>query len=99
MAKASFFLGVCERTVERHVSKFLVNGGVEPAASLHAGSSFRQLLCLIARPKHVGLGRPRERKSLQWSLYNLRWDSVKCGCGRRIADGGRDSSKKKIRNK
>ena len=27
---ASFFLGVCERTVERYISKFLVNGGVKP---------------------------------------------------------------------
>ena len=27
---ASFFLGVCERTVERSISKFLVNGGVKP---------------------------------------------------------------------
>ena len=25
-----FFLGVCERTVERYISKFLVNGGVKP---------------------------------------------------------------------
>ena len=28
--EASFFLGVCERTVERYISKFLVNGGVKP---------------------------------------------------------------------
>ena len=26
--EASFFLGVCERTVERYISKFLVNDGV-----------------------------------------------------------------------
>ena len=33
--------------------------------------------------------------------YSSLWDSVKCGCGRRMrmADGGRDSYKKKIRNK
>ena len=30
VAEASFFLGVCERTVERYISKFLVNGGVKP---------------------------------------------------------------------
>ena len=30
MVEALFFLGVCERTVERHISKFLVNGGVKP---------------------------------------------------------------------
>ena len=30
MAEASVFLGVCERTVERYISKFLVNGGVKP---------------------------------------------------------------------
>ena len=30
VAEASFFLGVCERTVERCISKFLVNGGVKP---------------------------------------------------------------------
>ena len=29
-AEASFFLGVCERTVERYISKFLVNSGVKP---------------------------------------------------------------------
>ena len=40
--------------------------------SLHTGSSFGQSSCLIARSKHVGLGRARERKSLQRSLYNLR---------------------------
>ena len=28
--EASFFLGVCERTVERYISKFLVNGYVKP---------------------------------------------------------------------
>ena len=27
---ASFFLGVCERPVERYISKFLVNGGIKP---------------------------------------------------------------------
>jgi len=43
-----------------------------PSSSLHTGSSFEQLFCLIARSKHVGLGRARERKSLQRSLYNLR---------------------------
>ena len=30
VAEASFFLGICERTVERYISKFLVNGGVKP---------------------------------------------------------------------
>ena len=30
VAEVSFFLGVCERTVERYISKFLVNGGVKP---------------------------------------------------------------------
>ena len=40
--------------------------------SLHTGSSFGQSSWLIARSKHVGLGRARERKSLQRSLYNLR---------------------------
>ena len=30
VAEVSFFLGVCERTVERFISKFLVNGGVKP---------------------------------------------------------------------
>ena len=40
--------------------------------SLHTGSSFGQSSCLIARSKHVGLGRARERKSLQRSLNNLR---------------------------
>jgi len=30
LAEASFFLCVCERTVERYISKFLVNGYVKP---------------------------------------------------------------------
>ena len=30
MAEALFFLGVCETTVERYISKFLVNGHVKP---------------------------------------------------------------------
>ena len=30
MAEASFFLRVCERTVECYISKFLENGGVKP---------------------------------------------------------------------
>ena len=30
VAEASFFLGVCERTVERYISKFLVSGHVKP---------------------------------------------------------------------
>ena len=30
VAEASFFLGVCQRTVERFISKFLVNGYVKP---------------------------------------------------------------------
>ena len=30
MAEASFFVGVCERTVERYISNFLVNGHVKP---------------------------------------------------------------------
>ena len=30
VAEVSFSLGVCERTVERYISKFLVNGGVKP---------------------------------------------------------------------
>ena len=30
VAEASFFLGVCERTMERYISKFLVNGHVKP---------------------------------------------------------------------
>ena len=29
-AAASFFLGVCERTVERYISKFLENAHVKP---------------------------------------------------------------------
>ena len=28
--EASFFLGVCERTVERYISKFPLNGDVKP---------------------------------------------------------------------
>ena len=32
VAEVSFFLGVCERTVERYISKFLVNSGVKPEA-------------------------------------------------------------------
>ena len=30
VSEASFFLGVCERTMERYTSKFLVNGHVKP---------------------------------------------------------------------
>ena len=30
VAEASFFLGVCESTVEYYISKFLVNGEVKP---------------------------------------------------------------------
>ena len=33
VAEASFFLGVCERTVESYISKFLVNGHVKRGAS------------------------------------------------------------------
>ena len=29
-SEASFFLSVCERTGERYISKFLVNGDVKP---------------------------------------------------------------------
>ena len=36
---ASFFLGVCERTVERYISKFLVNGGVKPEPGGRSNSS------------------------------------------------------------
>ena len=30
VTETSFFLCVCERTMERYISKFLVNGGVQP---------------------------------------------------------------------
>ena len=30
VAEASFFLGICGRTLERYISKFLVNGRVRP---------------------------------------------------------------------
>ena len=30
VTEASFFLGVCERTMERYISNFLVNGHVKP---------------------------------------------------------------------
>ena len=30
VTEASFFLGVCERAVERYISKFLVKGHVKP---------------------------------------------------------------------
>ena len=40
--EASFFLGLCERIVERYISKFLVNGGVkpEPVGRSHGSISF-----------------------------------------------------------
>ena len=37
VAEASYFLGVCERKVERNISKFLVNGHVKPGP---AGRSY-----------------------------------------------------------
>ena len=42
VAEASFFLGVCERTVERYSSKFLVNGDVkpEPVGRSYGSNSF-----------------------------------------------------------
>ena len=42
VAEALFFLGVCERTVERCISKFLLNGHVkpEPVSRLHGSISF-----------------------------------------------------------
>ena len=42
VAEALFFLGVCERTVERYISKFLLNGHVkpEPVGRSHGGISF-----------------------------------------------------------
>ena len=30
VAEASFVLGVCQRTVERYISRFLVNGHIKP---------------------------------------------------------------------
>ena len=39
MAEASFFLGVCERTVERYISNFLVNGHVKPGPVGHSYDS------------------------------------------------------------
>ena len=30
VAEASFFLGICESTVEYYISKFLVNGDIKP---------------------------------------------------------------------
>ena len=41
VAEASFFLGVCERTVERYISKFLVNGVVKrgPVGRSHGSIS------------------------------------------------------------
>ena len=31
VAEVSFFSGICERTAERYISKFLMNGPVKPA--------------------------------------------------------------------
>ena len=41
-AETSFFLGVCERTVECYISKFLVNGSVklEPVGRSYGSISF-----------------------------------------------------------
>ena len=52
VAEASFFLGVCERTVERYISKFPLNGDVkpEPAGRSYGSISFapREQLVVFA---------------------------------------------------
>ena len=44
MAEASFFLGVCKRTEEHYISKFLVKGDVqpEPVGPSYGSISFAQ---------------------------------------------------------
>ena len=44
-AEASFFLGICKRTVERYSSKFLVNGHVKPGPVGHSYDSTGRTHC------------------------------------------------------
>jgi len=60
VAEASFFLGVCERTVERYISKFLVNGHVKPGASWpfvqqYQFSATRRTYCKIWKPQFLSV--------------------------------------------
>ena len=48
-AEASFFLGVCERTAERYISKFLVNGGVKPEPVGRSYGDLCKNLCKIMK--------------------------------------------------
>ena len=43
VAEASFFLDVCERTVERYISRFVVNGDVKPEP---VGRSYGSISCV-----------------------------------------------------
>ena len=49
-AEVSFFLGICERTVERYISRFLMNGHVKPTpvSRSYDGISFAPREELIA---------------------------------------------------
>ena len=53
VAEALLFLGVCETTVERYISKFLVNGHVKPelVGRSHASISFAPRHCFCI-PNH-----------------------------------------------
>ena len=64
LAEALFFLGVCERTVERYISKFLLNGHVkpEPVGRSHGSISFcatrrTHCFCILNMETTVPFGR------------------------------------------
>ena len=55
VAVALFFIGVCERTVERYISKFLVNGGVkpEPVGRSYGSRELKQTRRRRKRERHL----------------------------------------------
>ena len=70
VAVASFFLGVCERTVERYISKFLVNGHVKP---VRVGSTRRtNCFCIPNMETTVPFGRACNLRSTTTIRRSLR---------------------------
>ena len=70
MAETSFFLGVCERTVERYISKFPVNGHIKPGpvGRSHGSISFaaREELIVFAHQ----IWKPQFLSGVQFLLEN-----------------------------
>ena len=72
VAEASFFLGVCERTVERYISKFLVNGHVKPGRVGRSYGSTRRTNCFCIRNMEttVSFGRAISVRQLPFAVLS-----------------------------